>query len=203
MSAIQQFAVDHLPIEDRLLLRMNAAGVRTSVKLLVTRRYLRLLWNSLAGEMRAAMADTKNPAARDFLLDMAETRATAGADFSTPFREPAVAVEEVRPPPITVPAAPVQKAEPPKAEPPKPEPMTNARLLWGMQVKRTPEGMNNIALMALDGTRVDVSLSDQGVFGLMKILRDAAGRAEWDIDMAWAPGASPEAKTEAGARRLN
>ncbi len=197
MSAIQQFAVDHLPIEDRLLLRMSAAGQNTSVKLVLTRRYLRLLWASLAGEMRAAMTDTKNPAARDFLLDMAETRATAGADFSTPFREPVAAVEDAGPPPApaAVPA--------PNAPPPKPDPLQQARLLWGMQVKRTPEGMNNIALMALDGTRVDVALTDQGVFGLMKILRDAAERAEWDIDMAWAPGTAPAAKASAGPRRLN
>jgi len=200
MSAIQQFAVDHLPIEDRLLLRVAAAGERESVKLLVTRRYLRLLWNSLAGEMRAAMADTKNPAARDFLLEMAETRATAGADFSTPFREPVAAVEEAGAPP---PPAPEPETASAAATPPRTDARLQARLLWGMQVKRTPEGMNKIALMALDGTRVDVSLSDRGTFGLMKILRDAASRAEWDIEMAWAPGAPPEAKTAAGTRRLN
>ncbi|MBI1245876.1 MAG: hypothetical protein GC202_12800 [Alphaproteobacteria bacterium] len=197
MSAIQQFAVDHLPIEDRLLLRVSAKGERESVRLLVTRRYLRLLWNSLAGEMRAAMADTKNPAARDFLLDMAETRATASADFSTPFREPVAVVEEAGHPPPP-------KPDPgPAASPPAPDPRAQVRLLWGMQVKRTPEGMNNIALMALDGTRVDVSLGDSGVFGLMKILRDAAARAEWDIEMAWAAGTPPQAKAAAAARRLN
>ena len=80
-NAIQQFAIDHLPVEDRLLLRMNASGQSASVKLLLTRRFLRLVWTALTGELRKAMADTKNPAAREFLLDMAETRATAKGGF--------------------------------------------------------------------------------------------------------------------------
>jgi hypothetical protein len=190
-NAIQQFAIDHLPVDDRLLLRLNASGQSASVKLLLTRRFLRMVWTALTGELRKAMADTKNPAAREFLLDMAETRATAKADFSTPFREP---------------GAPAAAAPAPAAAGPLPaEALAGAKLLWGFNVTRSAEGMNTIVLIATDSTRVELGLVDQGVFGLLKILRDAARKAEWELPMEWGTGgAAASAGSEAApTRRLN
>jgi hypothetical protein len=191
-NAIQQFAIDHLPVEDRLLLRMNASGQSASVKLLLTRRFLRLVWTALTGELRKAMADTKNPAAREFLLDMAETRATAKADFSTPFREPGQPAE---------PAAPAA----PAAGPLPAEALAGAKLLWGFNVSRSAEGMNKIVLIATDTTRVELGLVDEGVFGLLKILRDAARKAEWELPTEWGTGGATAASAgeAAVARRLN
>lgn len=188
-NAIQQFAIDHLPVDDRLLLRLNASGQATSVRLLLTRRFLRLLWTGLTGELRKAMADTKNPAARDFLLDMAETRATAKADFKTPFREPGA-------PAATAPAGP---------GPLPAEALAGAKLLWGFNVGRNAEGVNMIVLIATDSTRVELGLVDEGVFGLLKILRDAARKAEWELPMEWGTGgmAAPAGGEAALARRLN
>ncbi len=189
-NAIQQFAIDHLPVDDRLLLRLNASGQATSVKLLLTRRFLRLVWTGLTGELRKAMADTKNPAAREFLLDMAETRATAKADFTTPFREP---------------GAPAAAAAPAAAGPLPAEALAGAKLLWGFNVSRTAEGVNMIVLIATDSTRVELGLVDEGVFGLLKILRDAARKAEWELQMEWGTGgmAAPAGGEAAPARRLN
>jgi hypothetical protein len=188
MSAIQQFAIDHLAAEDRLLLRLNAAGQAESVRLLLTRRFLKLLWTGLTGELRKAMADTKNPAAREFLLDMAETRATAKADFKTPFREPKAGAGT--------------QATPGEA---KPDLLAGARLLWGINVARDADGMNQIVLIATDNTRVSLGLVDEGVFALMKLLRDAANKAEWDLPMEWGGrGTALSAGAEpAAARRLN
>jgi len=183
-NAIQQFAIDHIPAEDRLLLRLNAAGQPASVKLFITRRFLRMFWAALTGELRKAMADTKNPMARDFLLDMAETRATAKADFSTPFREPGAPLPAAGTAPAEIPA--------------------QGRLLWGFNIARNAEGMNTIVLIATDSTRVELGLVDEGVYGLMKILRDAARKAEWDLPMEWgtaAPTAAEPAKVP--ARLLN
>jgi hypothetical protein len=182
-NAIQQFAIDHIPAEDRLLLRLNAAGQTTSVKLFITRRFLRMFWVALTGELRKAMADTKNPMAREFLLDMAETRATSKADFKTPFREQG--------------AAPVAGATP--AEIP-----AQGRLLWGFNIARNAEGMNTIVLIATDNTRVELGLVDEGVYGLMKILRDAARKAEWDLPMEWGTAAASAAEpVKTVARLLN
>lgn len=189
-NAIQQFAIDHLPVEDRLLLRMNASGQSASVKLLLTRRFLRLVWTALTGELRKAIADTKNPAAREFLLDMAETRATAKADFSTPFREPGA--------PAPAPAAAGTVPLPVEA-------LAGAKLLWGFNVARSAEGMNKIVLIATDSTRVELGLVDEGVFGLLKILRDAARKAEWELPTEWGTGGAAAASggEAAPARRLN
>jgi hypothetical protein len=182
-NAIQQFAIDHVPAEDRLLLRLNAAGQPTSVKLFITRRFLRMFWAALTGELRKAMADTKNPMAREFLLDMAETRATSKADFKTPFREPGAA-----------PAAGTAPGEIP----------AQGRLLWGFNIARNAEGMNTIVLIATDNTRVELGLVDEGVYGLMKILRDAARKAEWDLPMEWGTAASSAAvPAKTPARLLN
>jgi len=200
MSAIRQFGVEYLPVEDRLLLRLSAEGQPASLKLLLTRRFLRLFWATLTAAMRKAMADTANPAARDFLLDMAETRATAKADFATPFREPAAA-----PPPAAASGAsgagPGNPAAPPA--PPPADPAPTARLLWGIDVKRGDDAHCAIVMVCTDSTRVDISLPDEGVFGLLKILRDAARKAEWDVDMDWTGGAAAPKPDPAAARRLN
>jgi hypothetical protein len=201
MSAIRQFGVEYLPVEDRLLLRMSAEGQPASLKFLLTRRFLRLFWLSLTAAMRKAMADTANPAARDFLLDMAETRATAKADFATPFREPAAA-----PPAATGAAvAGATAAAPAKPAPPAPpsDPAPTARLLWGVDVKRGDDANCAIVLVCTDNTRIDLGLPDAGVFGLLKILRDAARKAEWDVDMDWTGGTAPPKPDPAAARRLN
>ncbi|MBI3505597.1 MAG: hypothetical protein HY059_12205 [Proteobacteria bacterium] len=184
-NAIQQFAIDHVAAEDRLLLRLNAASQPASVRLFITRRFLRMFWAALTGELRKAMADTKNPLAREFLLDMAETRATAKADFKTPFREPGAA------------AVPGGAA--------KPEVAAQGRLLFGFNVSRNAEGMNTIVLIATDNTRVELGLVDEGVFGLLKILRDAAQKAEWDLPMEWGRGgtAAVAVGEAVAARRLN
>jgi hypothetical protein len=86
-----------VPVKDRLILKLNAAGQAT-MRFWVTRRFLALFWKALTGAMRKSVADAKSPAARDFLLDMAETRLMAKADFATKFQErapaaPALAVK--------------------------------------------------------------------------------------------------------------
>jgi len=193
MSAIRQFGVEYLPVEDRLLLRLSAEGQQASLKFLLTRRFLRLFWQNLTAAMRKAMADTANPAARDFLLDMAESRATAKADFATPFREPG----EAAPPP----AAAAKPASAQAAPPPDQAPA--ARLLWGVDVKRGDDANCAIVLVCTDNTRIDLGLPDAGVFGLLKILRDAARKAEWDVDMDWTGGTAAPRPDPAAARRLN
>jgi hypothetical protein len=201
MSAIQQFGVDVMPVEDRLVLKLNAAGQPT-LRFWVTRRFLALFWKALTGEMRKSVADAKSPAARDFLLDMAETRLMAKADFATAFQE------RTTPP---APKAPAQASAPaaPAAPPPAAPPLDPPRLLWGFNIHRKPEGQSAIVLIASDNARIDLTLADDGVFGLMRIFREAAEKAEWELPLAWgagmpgaesarAPSKDPDAK-----RRLN
>jgi hypothetical protein len=197
MSAIQQFGVDVMPVEDRLVLKLNAAGQPT-LRFWVTRRFLALFWKALTGEMRKSVADAKSPAARDFLLDMAETRLMAKADFATKFQERAP--NEPPPAPAQV-AAPAPAPPAPPAEPP--------RLLWGFNIHRKPEGQTAIVLIASDNARIDLTLADDGVFGLMRIFREAAEKAEWELPLAWGagmPGAESARIAQTGPdakRRLN
>ena len=131
---------------------------------------------------------------------MAETRATAKADFATPFREPGSA-----PSPAAASGAsgagPANAAAPP-ASPPA-DPVPTARLLWGVDVKRGDDANCAIVLVCTDNTRVDLGLPDEGVFGLLKILRDAARKSEWDVDMDWTGGTAAPKPDPAAARRLN
>lgn len=201
MSAIQQFGVDVMPVEDRLVLKLNAAGQPT-LRFWVTRRFLALFWKALTGEMRKSVADAKSPAARDFLLDMAETRLMAKADFATAFKE------RVAAPAATSAPAPVQG--PPTAPLPQAAPQGDPpRLLWGFNIHRKPEGQTAIVLIASDNARIDLTLADDGVFGLMRIFRDAAEKAEWELPLAWGaglPGAEAAQASPKGPdakRRLN
>jgi hypothetical protein len=198
MAAIQQFGIDVMPVEDRLVLKLNAAGQPT-LRFWVTRRFLALFWKALTGEMRKSVADAKSPAARDFLLDMAETRLMAKADFATAFQErktaPAAPAPAPTPAPAQVaPAPPAAQIDPP-------------RLLWGFNINRKPDGQTAIVLIASDNARIDLALADDGVFGLMRIFREAAEKAEWELPLAWGaglPGAATTAPTAADAkRRLN
>ena len=202
MATIQQFGVDVMPVEDRLVLKLNAAGQPT-MRFWVTRRFLALFWKALIGEMRKSVAAAKSPAARDFLLDMAETRLMAKADFATKFEERAPAPA---PAPAQAAAAPVPAATPaspavPQADPP--------RLLWGFNIQRKDNGQTTIVLIASDNARIDLNLADDGVFGLMRIFREAAEKAEWDLPLAWGagwPGAEAATPPPAGPdakRRLN
>jgi hypothetical protein len=192
MAAIQQFGVDVVPVEDRLILKLNAAGQAT-MRFWVTRRFLALFWKALTGEMRKSVADAKSPAARDFLLDMAESRLMAKADFATKFQERA-------------PAAPAQAA--PQAPPPVPQ-AEPPRLLWGFNIHRKESGHTTIVLIASDHARIDLDLADDGVFGLMRIFREAAEKAEWELPLAWGAGlpgadaAVPPPKGPDAKRRLN
>ncbi len=184
MATIQQFGVDVVPVEDRLLLKMNASGEAT-MRFWLTRRFLALFWKGLTDELRKTVAEAKSPAARDFLLDMAETRLTAKADFATAFEDRAA----VRAPRQAAQAA---SAPPPAAAPAASAPASNAlpppRLLWGFNIKRQADARTTIVLIATDNARIDIALADDGLFGLMRILRDAAAKAEWELPLAWGAG---------------
>ncbi len=193
MATIQQFGIDIVPVEDRLLLKMNAAGEAT-LRVWLTRRFLALFWKGLTAELRKTVAEAKSVAARDFLLDMAETRLTAKADFATAFEDRAA----VRPPRQAAPAAP----SPPAAAPAAANALPPPRLLWGFNIKRQADARTAIVLIATDSSRIDISLADDGLFGLMRILRDAATKAEWELPLAWAAG-MPGAAAHGETRHLN
>ncbi|MCM0020941.1 MAG: hypothetical protein NBV67_13165, partial [Tagaea sp.] len=83
------------------------------------------------------------------------------------------------------------------------------RLLWGFNIHRKPEGQTAIVLIASDNARIDLTLADDGVFGLMRIFREAAEKAEWELPLAWGAGmpgaeaARPPSKGPDAKRRLN
>lgn len=197
MATIQQFGVDIVPVEDRLLLKMNAAGEAT-MRFWLTRRFLALFWKGLTEELRKTVAEAKSDVARDFLLDMAETRLTAKADFATAFEDRAA----VRPPRQSAAAPSPAAAAPPPAPPQAANALPPPRLLWGFNIKRQPDARTAIVLIATDNARIDIALADDGLFGLMRILRDAAAKAEWELPLAWGAG-MPGAVAHAETRRLN
>lgn len=199
MATIQQFGVDIVPVEDRLLLKMNAAGEAT-MRFWLTRRFLALFWKGLTDELRKTVAEAKSPAARDFLLDMAETRLTAKADFATAFEDRA-AVRAPRQASAPAPSTPAEPA-PPQATAPASNALPSPRLLWGFNIKRQPDARTTIVLIATDNARIDIALADDGLFGLMRILRDAAAKAEWELPLAWGAG-MPGAVAHGETRHLN
>jgi hypothetical protein len=195
MATIQQFGVDIVPVEDRLLLKMNAAGEAT-MRFWLTRRFLALFWKGLTDELRKTVAEAKSPAARDFLLDMAETRLTAKADFATAFEDRAA----VRAPRQAAPAPATSAPPPPAAQ--AANALPSPRLLWGFNIKRQGDARTTIVLIATDNARIDIALADDGLFGLMRILRDAAAKAEWELPLAWGAG-MPGAVAHGETRHLN
>jgi hypothetical protein len=186
VRAIRQFAVDYISLEDRILLRVRMDPNDEIFRLLMTRRFLGLFWGALTGQLHKSLVETKSSVARDFLLEMAEQRHTANANFSSPFEDPAAAQA----------AAAASAGGAVGAIP-------EAHLLWAFNILRNADASTALTLTCWDRLQLTINLADDGLFGLMKLLRDCARVAEWEIPMEWGLNVPGAAHLSGEPRRLN
>jgi hypothetical protein len=147
------------PVEDRILLRMTvgAPEALSEFRILLTRRFVALLWKSLQGAAAESVrADERiAPASRDAVLRFQQESALARADFSTPFSQGDVAT-----------------------------PLGDAPILVSRaRVARSPQGGRILSLQAADGPALQINMNDQLLHSFMKLLSDAAGKAQWGLDL--------------------
>ena len=170
---IRQIGVDFDAAQDRLMLKISIDPGRV-LRFLISRRYLKLFWTHVVGLMeKHGLADpTLSESARRAVREMRQEEALAKADFGKPFQEgPAVGGPFERP-----------------------------LLLTAIRFELRERGHWQLSLIPPDGPSVDLNLPDHLVLAICKLLREAALRAEWNLDLKLfdaAPAAEPV------ARRLN
>lgn len=86
MARIKQVQITFVPVEDRLLLRLNTTA-REEFRFWITRRYARLLWPLLERALAAdpVVAAQTGPAERRTVLSFRQQQALSKADFTHPF----------------------------------------------------------------------------------------------------------------------
>ncbi len=160
---LHQLNLQFDPVEDRILLRMTvgAPEALSEFRLWLTRRFVALLWKSLRGAAAESVrADERiAPASREAVLRFQQESALAQADFSTPFTGDDAA-----------------------------RPLGDAPILVSKaRIARTPQGGPLLLLEAAGGPALRINMNDGLLHSFMKLLTDAAQKAQWGLDLRWGP----------------
>ena len=151
---LHQLKLDFVPEQDRLLLRVSTDN-KLEMRLWLTRRALRLLWPRLMQVVRSApeVAVQSNPQARDALVGMQRERALRQANFAQPFEEA------------------------PRELPLGPEPILVTRI----QTNKDPSGNLVLGLLPQQGQGIHLTLDNNLLHSLCKLLQNAVAKSDWDI----------------------
>lgn len=159
--------MSYVPTQDRLLFRMNTKA-RQEFRFWMTRRYVSILWNTLMKLVNEAKPEEKDRvAAANALKDsIAETakaeiehkEKVAKSDFETAYEESTYL---------------------PLGEEPS--------LLFSVGVKPNPQGQAMICMHPENGQGIEMVLNDQIMHSLCKLLIDTTKKANWDLNLVFAP----------------
>ncbi|MGE0384516.1 MAG: hypothetical protein AB7Q97_07265 [Gammaproteobacteria bacterium] len=154
MAQIKQVQIAFVPLEDRLLLRLNTDAAE-EFRLWITRRYARLLGPVFQRllETDPIVAQQASAQARDAVLSFRHQDAIERADFSRAF-DAAAAVLPLGPAPV---------------------------LLARVQLKPGPGGGSILCLHPEQGPGVELAMNPQLVHSLSRLFADALDKAQWDL----------------------
>lgn len=147
--------------QDRLLLRILIDG-GSEVSLWLTRRCVKRLWDALLkmAEWKPEIQLQATDEARKAVLHFEHERALQEVKFSRPGEDEPVLAE-------------------PRTQPLGPEPL----LITRIQARRAPEGRTQLALLPNEGQGAHLSLNDNLLHGLMKLVQSAVSKAEWELPL--------------------
>lgn len=169
---LHQLKIEFRPEEDRLLVRL-ATDTGAEVLLWLTRRCVKRLWPVLLNMAQAApdVVVQANPEARKALVGLQHEKAIRQANFSTPYAETA------------------------RERPLGAEPLLVARI----QPRRDAQGRHVLGLLPAAGQGVHVTLDENLLHGLMKLLQNAVAKSDWELDLAL-PAVVAQSASVAGGR---
>ncbi len=162
MSQLHQMQFTYVPVEDRILFRMNTKA-RQEFRFWMTRRYVKVLWNTIIKILKdrvsppaAEMIDNKPlpEPMKEAKIQVDHQQAVEKSDFKTQYEESNYL---------------------PLGESPT--------LLFSVGIK---PGKNNMALLVLNpqkGQGIELALNDQIVHSLCKLLSETAAKADWKLDL--------------------
>jgi hypothetical protein len=173
---LHQLKIEFVPEHDRLMMRISTDN-GAEVSLWLTRRCVRRLWPLLMEMAQAtpAIATQPNPEARKALLGFQHEKAVRQADFSKPYEEA------------------------PRERPLGSSPVLVTRI----QPRRDQQGRHVLGLLPTVGQGVHITLDENLLHGLVKLIQNAVARAEWDLELKVPVGMVPVVPEEGGRPTIN
>lgn len=165
--------------QDRLLMLILIDG-GSEVSAWLTRRCIKRFWEALLkmAEWKPEIQLQATDEARKAVLHFEHEKALQEVKFSRPGEDEAVSAV-------------------PRTQPLGPEPL----LITRIQARRTPEGRTQLALLPNEGQGAHLSLNDNLLHGLMRLVQSAVAKAEWELTLEL-PKAAMMLETE-GERTIN
>jgi hypothetical protein len=173
---LHQLKIEFVPEHDRLMMRLSTDN-GAEVLLWLTRRCVKRLWPLLVGMAQATpeIVVQPNPEARRALLGFQHEKAVQQADFSRPYEEAA-----------------------------RERPLGTAPLLvTRIQPRRDQQGRHVLGLLPTVGQGVHLTLDENLLHGMVKLIQNAVARAEWDLELQLPSGMAAVPIEEGGRPSLN
>jgi hypothetical protein len=166
--------------QDRLLMRILIDG-GSEVLLWLTRRCVKRFWQALLkmAEWKPAIRLQASEEARTAVLHFEHEKALQEVKFSRPGEGEPLRAE-------------------PRAQPLGPEPL----LITRIQARRMPDGRTQVAMLPTEGQGAHLSLSDNLLHGVMRLIQSAVAKAEWELQLEL-PKSGLLAETEGAERTIN
>ncbi|GMQ97337.1 MAG: hypothetical protein BMS9Abin15_1049 [Gammaproteobacteria bacterium] len=158
MSQISQLQMRHIPVQDRILLRMNTQGGEEFLVWL-TRRYVKLMWPILMhlvenmSELHTHMLE--DPQAKKAIMEFQQEKAMSQAKFGVPFQEA-------------------------QSHPLGKEPMLASKIT----IKKGPHDAPVLCMHPEQGQGFELALNPTLLHSFCKLLADSVAKAEWGLDVS-------------------
>ena len=155
MSQLHQMQVSFIPIQDRLLFRINTLD-KLEYQFWLTRRYVKLLWGRLL-ELLEEVHDVRhsNQQTKEAILSFRHESVVSKANFQTKYQP-----ENMR-------------------EPTQQEPI----LLSKLALKKRQEGGKLLCLYPENGQGVEFHFDEMMLHSLCKLLSESTQHAEWGLNL--------------------
>lgn len=159
MSTIHQMRVEFDPPEDRLLMSIIAKDGK-EFRMWFTRRFIKLLWPNLVklAESTPEAAAQQSDAARTSVVRFQHEKAVASGRFTSKYDSDKVTSQHFGEEPVLITQGSIRRID-------------------------NPKGSNQIAFAAKDGRPVTMALDDVLLHSMVRLLRNAAKKAGWDLDL--------------------
>lgn len=161
MGQLKQMQIVFVPVEDRLMFRVNTVN-RQEFRFWMTRRYVNILWKAILDMLKKRQQAEKPPEVvkkeaplQPQMLSMEHEKAVEKADFKTEYQESSYL---------------------PLGESPV--------LLAKVAVKHVPKQPAPLLCMHPEkGEGIEIALNDQILHSMCRLLSDCAKQAKWELKL--------------------